>query len=77
MLSLPFVVPNATALALSPYGREAGTVSALIGVLQFAVGAIASPLASVAGEVDRVLDGVRDADMALFALSHAEGLVPA
>ena len=39
VLSLPFIVPNATALALDPYGREAGTVSALIGVLQFAVGA--------------------------------------
>jgi MFS transporter, DHA1 family, multidrug resistance protein len=49
--SLPFIVPNATTLALAPYSREAGSVSALLGVLQFAVGAIASPLASVSGEV--------------------------
>ena len=39
VVSLPLVIPNATALALAPYGREAGAVSALLGVLQFAVGA--------------------------------------
>jgi DHA1 family bicyclomycin/chloramphenicol resistance-like MFS transporter len=51
VISLPLVIPNATALALAPYGREAGSVSALLGVLQFAVGAIASPLAGIAGDV--------------------------
>ena len=50
VISLPLIIPNATALALGPYGREAGTVSAFVGVVQFAVGAIASPLAGIAGE---------------------------
>ncbi len=45
VLSLALIAPNATALALAPYGREAGTVSAFLGVMQFAIGAIASPLA--------------------------------
>src|SRR4051794_18882702 len=48
--SLPLIAPNATALALAPYGREAGTVSAFLGVLQFAIGAIASPIASLFGD---------------------------
>ncbi len=51
VVSLPFIVPNATALALNPYSREAGSVSALLGVLQFAVGAIAAPLAGIGGGV--------------------------
>ncbi len=77
VLSLPFVVPNATALALSPYGREAGTVSALIGVLQFAVGAIASPLAGVGGEVTAYSMAFGMLIMALLALGTRRILVPA
>ena len=76
VLSLPFIVPNATALALNPYGREAGTVSALIGVLQFAVGAVASPLASVAGEVTAFSMAFGMAIMAVLALITREILVP-
>jgi MFS transporter, DHA1 family, multidrug resistance protein len=48
--SLPFIAPNSTALALAPYGREAGTVSAFLGVVQFAVGAVASPIAGTLGD---------------------------
>ncbi len=47
--SLGFVLPNATALALSDHPRTAGSASALIGVLQFAIGATAAPLVGVAG----------------------------
>lgn len=47
--SLGLVMPNATALALSSHPRTAGSASALIGVLQFAIGAVAAPLAGVAG----------------------------
>ena len=64
-------------LRLNPYGREAGTVSALIGVLQFAVGAIASPLASVAGEVTAFSMAFGMAIMAVLALITREILVPA
>jgi DHA1 family bicyclomycin/chloramphenicol resistance-like MFS transporter len=77
VLSLPFIVPNATALALGPYGREAGTVSALIGVLQFAVGAIASPLASVGGEVTAFSMAFGMTIMAVLALVTRRALLPA
>jgi DHA1 family bicyclomycin/chloramphenicol resistance-like MFS transporter len=39
--SLGFILPLATALAMAPHGRNAGSASALIGVLQFALGAAA------------------------------------
>jgi len=47
--SLGFVLPNAAALALSGHPRTAGSASALLGVLQFAIGAIAAPLVGVSG----------------------------
>jgi MFS transporter, DHA1 family, multidrug resistance protein len=47
---LGFVPSNSVALALGPHGADAGTASALIGVIQFLIGAIAAPLAGVAGE---------------------------
>jgi DHA1 family bicyclomycin/chloramphenicol resistance-like MFS transporter len=47
--SLGLVTPNASALALAGYPHVAGSASALLGVLQFLVGAIVAPLAGVAG----------------------------
>lgn len=47
--SLGFVMPNATALALAPYPHVAGSASALLGVLQFLLGAAVAPLAGIAG----------------------------
>jgi DHA1 family bicyclomycin/chloramphenicol resistance-like MFS transporter len=47
--SLGLVMPNATALALANHPRTAGSASALIGVLQFAIGAVAAPFAGVGG----------------------------
>lgn len=44
-----FTSPNATALALSEHGRTAGAASALIGVVQYALGASAAPLVGLAG----------------------------
>jgi DHA1 family bicyclomycin/chloramphenicol resistance-like MFS transporter len=41
------VLPSATALAMAPHGREAGTASALYGVLQFGLAAIAASLIGV------------------------------
>jgi DHA1 family bicyclomycin/chloramphenicol resistance-like MFS transporter len=46
---LGFVPSNSVALALEPHAAEAGTASALIGVVQFLVGAVAAPVAGVAG----------------------------
>jgi MFS transporter, DHA1 family, multidrug resistance protein len=48
--AVSLVGPNATALALTPYGHQAGSVAAILGLIQFGVGAIVSPLASVSGQ---------------------------
>jgi DHA1 family bicyclomycin/chloramphenicol resistance-like MFS transporter len=47
--SLGFVLPNATALALQDHPRIAGSASALLGVLQFSIGAAAAPLVGAFG----------------------------
>jgi DHA1 family bicyclomycin/chloramphenicol resistance-like MFS transporter len=39
-----FVLPNTTALAMSPHGRVAGSASALLGTFQFVLGAAAGTL---------------------------------
>jgi DHA1 family bicyclomycin/chloramphenicol resistance-like MFS transporter len=44
--STGFVGPNATAAAMANYGRQAGSASALIGAIQFALGAAAGALLS-------------------------------
>jgi len=44
-----FVTPNATAVALARHARQAGAASALLGVLQYAIGAAAAPFAGLAG----------------------------
>lgn len=41
------VAPNATAAAMAPHGKQAGSASALLGTLQFSVGAIAGILVGV------------------------------
>jgi MFS transporter, DHA1 family, multidrug resistance protein len=67
--SLAFVLPNATALALADHASVAGTASALLGVIQFMVGAIAAPLVGVAGPDTAVPMGVVMAMLALGALA--------
>jgi MFS transporter, DHA1 family, multidrug resistance protein len=47
--SIGLVLPNAAALALADHPRTAGSASALLGLAQFAIGAIAAPLAGVGG----------------------------
>ena len=42
---LGFIMPNTAALAMAPFGRNAGAASALLGTLQFALAAAASALA--------------------------------
>jgi MFS transporter, DHA1 family, multidrug resistance protein len=41
--------PNAAALALAEHGRTAGAASALLGLLQYALGATAAPITGVGG----------------------------
>ena len=47
--SLGLVLPNATALALTPFPHVAGSASALVGATQFAFGAAAAPLVGAFG----------------------------
>ncbi|MDQ6882955.1 MAG: multidrug effflux MFS transporter [Candidatus Dormibacteraeota bacterium] len=47
--SIGFVVPNATALALSRHAEAAGTGSALLGVIQSGIAAFGAPLVGIAG----------------------------
>ncbi len=42
--------PNVTALALNDYPHMAGSASALLGLMSFAVGALVAPLVGIAGE---------------------------
>jgi DHA1 family bicyclomycin/chloramphenicol resistance-like MFS transporter len=44
-----FVMPNTTALAMAPHGAIAGSASALLGSLQFMLGAIAGTLVGATG----------------------------
>jgi DHA1 family bicyclomycin/chloramphenicol resistance-like MFS transporter len=46
MMMQGFVFPNASALAIEPFTRNAGSASALLGSLQMASGAVASALVS-------------------------------
>jgi DHA1 family bicyclomycin/chloramphenicol resistance-like MFS transporter len=48
--SVGMVMPNSTALALTDHPEAAGSASALLGMLQFVVGAVAAPLVGIAGK---------------------------
>ena len=69
--SVGLVFPNTTALALAGHPEVAGTASALLGVLQFVIGAAAAPLAGIAGTDTAVPMG---ATMALLSLASLAAL---
>ncbi|GAA1387773.1 multidrug effflux MFS transporter [Pseudonocardia kongjuensis] len=49
LLTCGFILPNAPALALARHGRTAGTAAALLGSLQFGIGAATSPVVGLLG----------------------------
>ncbi|WP_433833163.1 multidrug effflux MFS transporter [Actinoplanes sp. CA-015351] len=49
LTTVGLAMPNAPALALSRHGEAAGTAAALLGAVQFGVGALAAPLVGVLG----------------------------
>ncbi|WP_308259017.1 multidrug effflux MFS transporter [Pseudonocardia sp. H11422] len=63
-------LPNAPALALSRHGEAAGTAAALLGAVQFGVGALVSPMVGVLGNDALAMGTVVAAAMllALFVL---------
>lgn len=82
--SLGLILGNATSLATSQVPAHAGTGSAVLGALQFGLGAVASPVVGFAGEADARPMAVTMAVVALLALgclltlarSGPRGLVP-
>jgi DHA1 family bicyclomycin/chloramphenicol resistance-like MFS transporter len=60
-----FVAPNAMALALNDFPHAAGSASALLGVLQFSIGAVAAPFVGLAGSHNALPMGIA---MAFFGL---------
>jgi MFS transporter, DHA1 family, multidrug resistance protein len=48
--SLGFILPNTTVMAMAPYGRIAGSASALLGTVQFLLGAGAAALTGALGD---------------------------
>lgn len=67
--SIGLIAPNATTLALADHPRAAGSASALVGVLQYAIGAIASPLVGVAGAANALPMAIVIAFLSLSALT--------
>jgi DHA1 family bicyclomycin/chloramphenicol resistance-like MFS transporter len=49
LFSAGIALPNAPALALAEYGESAGAAAALLGAVQFGVGAAVSPLVGLLG----------------------------
>lgn len=49
LLAVGFVMPNAAAVAMSDHGEAAGTAAALLGAIQFGLGALTAPLVGVLG----------------------------
>lgn len=67
LFSVGLALPNAPALALARHGDAAGTAAALLGAVQFGVGAIVSPMVGVLGN-DAVAMGAVVAGGLLLAL---------
>lgn len=66
--SISLVAPNASSLALAEQARSAGSASALLGVLQFVVGGLATPLVGLGGAGTAVPMGIAMAGFAVLAL---------
>jgi DHA1 family bicyclomycin/chloramphenicol resistance-like MFS transporter len=64
-----FVTPNAMALALNDFPQAAGSASALLGVMQFSIGAVAAPLVGVAGPHSDLPMGIAMAFCGVSALT--------
>ena len=73
--AMGLIIPHSTALAMAHYPDRAGTASALLGLLLFAVGGLAAPLVGLAGEDTAVPLGLVAATASLAACAVFGGLV--
>ncbi len=69
--SLGLVLPNSTALALERHRDSSGTASALLGTVQYAMGAAAAPLAGLGGSGSALPMALGIAAPALLGLAMA------
>ena len=69
-----FVMPNTTALAMAPHGAVAGSASALLGTIQFVLGASAGAVVGALGNGTAVPLAVVIAGCALLALATYQTL---
>jgi MFS transporter, DHA1 family, multidrug resistance protein len=74
--SVGLVLPNSAALALADHPRTAGSASALLGLTQFACGALAAPLAGVAGSQSALPMAIVMAALPLAGLACLVVLAP-
>ncbi|MCE3552618.1 multidrug effflux MFS transporter [Pseudonocardia sp. RS11V-5] len=68
LASVGLALPNAPALALSRHGERAGTAAALLGAVQFGVGALTSPVVGLLGN-DALAMGLTIAGAQALALT--------
>ncbi|WP_433504690.1 multidrug effflux MFS transporter [Pseudonocardia halophobica] len=68
LASVGLALPNAPALALSRHGERAGTAAALLGAVQFGVGALTSPVVGLLGN-DALAMGLTIAGSQVLALT--------
>jgi len=68
LASVGLAIPNAPALALSRHGERAGTAAALLGAIQFGVGAVTSPVVGLLGN-DALAMGLTIAGAQVVALT--------
>jgi MFS transporter, DHA1 family, multidrug resistance protein len=66
--SIGLVMPNTSSLALAEHPHQAGSASALLGVMQFAIGGLSTPLVAVGGEGTAIPMGTVMACFAVAAL---------
>jgi len=74
LFAVGLALPNAPALALASHGDTAGTAAALLGAVQFGVGALVSPLVGILGN-DAVAMGTVVAGGLVLALVVLVGVV--
>ena len=82
--SMGLISPNATALALADHAHQAGSASALLGLLYYLVGAIVAPLAGLGGTHTAVpmalvivlLEGAAVATFAVLTRTHPVEAMP-
>ena len=74
LFAVGLALPNAPALALASHGDAAGTAAALLGAVQFGVGALVSPLVGILGN-DAVAMGTVVAGGLVLALVALVGVV--